>query len=312
MKVNIYPKIIFLFFTFLTSFYSSQAVVVRGIAKDSLNINNIIGIAVNDTVRKFRNKSFEDEEFKNKNWDKYDELVKKFSTTPDFTEGNYTITAKLTDTLYFYRSKYTTQKYKVADIIKNNIKVILAPAPCIPYKKCDQKKPSKLYAFVGKKIDVALVDQSKYCGISLDSEYKARYTIEQEFAEHYPHSEIIFSAYDHSSMYEYDFLNYDTVLLFVGEYCGDLIKDFFFPIYKTTNGRWAAPIKMRDEHYYQNYKPTKIAFEESLYFDIANFSIEHIKYKFPEEYYKIEDGKAIPIMGRYAEDLVVLLKEISK
>jgi len=48
----------------LTGLYSSQTVTVRGIAKDSLGINNFISISINDTILKFRNKAFADEEFK--------------------------------------------------------------------------------------------------------------------------------------------------------------------------------------------------------------------------------------------------------
>jgi hypothetical protein len=299
----------------------SQTVVVRGIARDSLKINNIIGIAVNDTVRKFWHQSLKDEKF-NENRDKYEDLIKNFSTHPDFPDGNYTITAKLTDTLYFYKPKYTTQKYKVADIIQNKIKVVLAPAPCIPFKKCDQQKPSKLYTFVGKKIEVTYVDQSKYCGLSLSNEYKARYAVEEEFSEHYPDSEIVFSAYDHNSMYEYDFRNYDHILLFVKEYCGDLVKDYFFPVYKTEDGRWAAPVDPYMEDYYKpdQFPPVNILFDQSVAFDLLktnkNPSEEQIiqlkKFKFPEKYYKIKNGKAIPVMGRYAENLVRLWTEISK
>ncbi|SEW11951.1 hypothetical protein SAMN05421841_1136 [Chryseobacterium wanjuense] len=319
---KLFYKIFLISIIFISTFYKSQIVTVRGVVKDSLNINNFISISVNDTINKFRDKVFKDETFKNKNWNKYDELVKKFSTFPDYPDGNYNITAKLTDTLYFHKRDYITQKYKVADIINKNIKVILKPRPCIPYKKCDQKVPSRLYAFVGKKIDVSYVDQSKYCGISLDSEYKAEYEIEQELNEHYPNSKIIFTAYDHNSMYEYDFSNYDNVLLFIEEYCDELVKDHFFPVYKTTDGRWASPIKLRDEHYYNSdkFKPININFEKSVSFDLlttnSNPSEEQIaqlkQFKFPEKYYKIENGKAIPIAGRYVEDLVELWKEISE
>ncbi|WP_294300403.1 hypothetical protein [uncultured Chryseobacterium sp.] len=318
---NIFLKTIFISGILFTIFCHSQTVVVRGIAKDSLKINNIIGIAVNDTVRKFWHQSLKDEKF-NENREKYENLIKNFSTHPDFPDGNYTITAKLTDTLYFYKPKYTTQKYKVADIIKNNIIVTLAPAPCILYKRCDQKKPSKIYAFVGKKIEVKSIDQSVYCETPLDSKYKARYEIEKEYAGHYPDSEITFSAYDHNSMYEYDFRNYDYILLFVEEYCGDLIKDDFFPVYKTKDGRWAMPVDTYMEDYYKSdqFPPVNILFDQSVAFDILktrkNPSEEQIaqmkKFKFPEKYYKIERGKAIPVMGRYAENLVELWKEISK
>lgn len=300
----------------------SQTVTVRGIAKDSLKINNIIGIVVNDTIRKFRERAFDDEKFKKENWHKYEELVEKFSASPDFPNGNYTITAKLTDTLYFYKPRYTTQKYRVADIIKNNIKVILAPVPCIPDKQCDQKKPSKLYAFVGKKIDVTSMDQSIYCGMSLDSKYKAEYKIEQEFSDHYPNSSIIFTAYDHNSRYEYDFRNYEYILIFIGEYCGDLIKDYFFPVYKTKDGRWAAPVDTYMERYYKSdqFIPRSITFDQSVAFDLSTnnkkLSEDQIaqfrKFKYPEKYYKIENGKAIPIKGRFAEDLVKLWKELSE
>ncbi|WP_129039978.1 hypothetical protein [Chryseobacterium sp. CH21] len=153
----------------------------------------------------------------------------------------------------------------------------------------------------------------------MDSEYKAEYKIEQEFSEHYPSSTIAFTAYDHNSMYEFDFRNYDHILVFVGEYCGDLIhlKYQFFPLYKTADGRWATPVKPKAEQIYQldQYTPSKIEFDQSVNFELSNdLSQEQIaqlrKYKFPEKYYDIKDHKAIPIMGRYAEDLVKIWKEI--
>lgn len=308
-------KILFILTILIAECYASQIVTVRGIARDS--INNLIAISVNDTIRKFRDKAFE-----NKDWKGYDALVndKNFFTIPD-SAGNYAITAKVTDTLYFSKRKHATQKYKVADIIRDNIQVFLKRAPCIPNKECDQKTPSKLYIFVGKKINVTSVDTSQYCGDMMDSEYKAEYKIEQEFSEHYPSSTIIFTAYDHNSMYEFDFRNYDHVLIFVGEYCGDLIhlKYQFFPLYKTADGRWATPVKPKAEQIYQldQYTPSKIDFDQSVNFDLPyNLTEEQIAqvrtYKFPEKYYDIKDHKAIPIMGRYAEDLVKIWKEMDE
>ncbi|EJL70453.1 hypothetical protein [Chryseobacterium populi] len=313
MEPRLLKKIIFLLLIFFTIICRSQIVTVQGIAKDSLN--NFIAISVNDTIRKFRDKAFKD-----KNWEGYDKLAnnKNFVTMPD-SLGNYIINAKVTDTLYFYKRKYITQKYKVEDIIKNKIVVDLKPMPCIPFKTCDQRIPSKLYVFVGKKINVESVDTSQYCGEMMDSEYKAEYRIEQEFSEHYPSSTIIFTAYDHNSMKEYDFRNYNNILVFVGEYCGDLIqlKYQFFPVYKTAHGKWAAVIKPRDEHYYKQdkFKPTNIIFDKSVSFDLPDHLspqqiTQLIEYKFPEKYYKIKGGKVFPIMGRSAEDLVKLWKEL--
>ncbi|UOU98697.1 hypothetical protein MUU74_01780 [Chryseobacterium daecheongense] len=314
MKKILFKALLFVIIL-LSMFCNSQTVTVQGIVKDSLGTNGI-GISVNDTIRKFRDKAFKD-----KNWNGYHELVnnKKFFTYPD-SIGNYSITAKITDTLYFFKRKYITQKYKIEDIIKDSIKVYLKPIPCIPDKKCIQRIPTKLYIFAGSKINVSTIDRSKRCGETLDTEYRAEYKIEQEFADHYPNSTIVFTAYDHNSMYEYDFSNYDNILVFVGEYCGDLIhfKYQFFPLYKTANGKWASPVKAKDEYFYNKtdeFKPTNINFDKTVSFDLpVHLSTQQmaqlIQHRFPEKYYKIENGKAIPIMGRYAEDLMKLWKKL--
>lgn len=118
-------------------------------------------------------------------------------------------------------------------------------------------------------------------------------------------------------MHEYDFRNYDNALIIAGEYCGDLIKDYFFPVYKTEDGRWATPVDTYMEDYYKSDKfiPISIAFNKSVSFNLPkHLSNEQlaqlISHKFPEKYYKIKDGKAFPIKGRYADELVKLWKEI--
>ncbi len=312
MKTVFLQKMICSFLILSTALYQSQTVTFKGIAKDSLGTVGI-AISVNDTVRKFQDKAIKD-----KNWDGYDQLVhnKNFFTYPD-SIGHYSITAKPTDTVYFYKRKYITQKFKVSDIIKHNIKVFLKPMPCISIKRCNQDTPSKLYIFVGKKIKVTTVDISKYCEDIMDSEYKGEYKIEQELGDHYSGSDITFSAFDHMSKFKYDFRNYDNVLTFIGEYCGDLIqlKYQFFPVYKTADGRWATPVDTYMEGYYksENNKPTAITFDKSVYFNLPDrLSDEQItqlkQFEFPEKYYKIENGKAIPIAGRYVEDSVELWK----
>lgn len=312
MKTVFLQKMICSFLILYTVLYQSQTVTFKGIAKDSLGTVGI-AISVNDTVRKFQDKAIKD-----KNWDGYDQLVhnKNFFTYPD-SIGHYSITAKPTDTVYFYKRKYITQKFKVSDIIKHNIKVFLKPMPCISIKRCNQDTPSKLYIFVGKKIKVTTVDISKYCEDIMDSEYKGEYKIEQELGDHYSGSDITFSAFDHMSKFKYDFRNYDNVLTFIGEYCGGLIqlKYQFFPVYKTADGRWATPVDTYMEGYYksENNKTTAITFDKSVYFNLPDrLSDEQItqlkQFEFPEKYYKIENGKAIPIAGRYVEDSVELWK----
>ncbi|MDF2933203.1 MAG: hypothetical protein K0R36_2534 [Chryseobacterium sp.] len=53
-----------------------------------------------------------------------------------------------------------------------------------------------------------------------------------------------------------------------------------------------------------------LSFDKSVHFDVSKLPVELIKYRYPKEYYKIENGKAFPMMGRYADDLVKLWKEI--
>ena len=288
---------------------------VEGYIKQPKNGIRKALIIVNDTLNKIpqSDRSRRDEILKNQN------LV-----TVNDDKGYFEILVKANDSLIFkFDRLFYPERHAVSDLIKRD-KIIIdpKPKPCLYDKKCDQKIPSKLYIFVGKKINITSVDRSQYCDYPLDSKYDATYKIEKEFSNYYPNSIINFFAYDHSSMYEYDFRNYDNILIFVGEYCGDLIKDYFFPVYKTIDGRWATPVDTYMEPYYKSDKfiPKNINFEKSVEFNLLrsnnNPTKEQIvqlkQFKFPEKYYKIEDGKAIPIMGRYAEDLVKLWKEMSK
>lgn len=209
---------------------------------------------------------------------------------------------------------YYPKKYAVSDLMKKKKLVIeLESKPCITPKKCEQKIPSKLYVFVGEKIDVSYADTSDYCYMLMDSKYNATYKIEQEFGDHFPDSTIAFTAYDHNSMSRYLFENYENVLIFVGEYCGDLIhmKYQFFPVYKTQDGRWATPVDTYKDKYDKSKKDLyeNIVFDESVSFDLPNQisdeqMTEFIKNRFPEKYYRIKDEKAYPIIGIYAENMV--------
>lgn len=117
-------------------------------------------------------------------------------------------------------------------------------------------------------------------------------------------------------MYEYQFKNYVNILIFIGEYCGELIhlKYQFFPVYKTTDGRWATPVDSYMENFNKNtkIKPIPISFDKSLTYNYpTDLSEQQLEWRFSKKYYKIENGKAIPIMGRYAEDLVKLWEELN-
>lgn len=299
---------IFLFLlVFSTIFYKSQKVTVRGIAKDTTKNSNTVLVVVNDTLRKESKRSFII-----RNWDGHERLRKNkdFVTTAD-KNGNYQIKAKLTDTLYFYNyNKYYEQKYKVADIIKNKIKVELKPEPCVPYVACEQKQPSNFYIFVAEKISGEYEADPYYCKVKMldGGGMKYTYKIKEEIYGDYPKDTIVFKSYSHLGrpMIEY----YDTVLLFIGEYCGKLYQEKyqFFDLYKTKDGRWASP---GDPYKFDKYQENKTIKAQSIDFDpfiristIPPDDDDQRFQKYEAPYYRLIGDKAVPLMGTYIKDLI--------
>lgn len=304
--------IIYCLICFVPFLLNAQKVKIEGYIKlpdkKGLPISCII---LNDTINKLDKLGIKDFSIRNKVTEDKDVV-----TITD-VNGYFSINAKPSDTLFFKNDPrlYYPGRFAVSDLIKKkNIVIELETKPCITPKECEQKIPSKLYVFVGKKIDVSDVDTSDYCYMPMDFKYNANYKIEQEFGDDFPDSTIAFTAYDHSFSNKFLFEDYNVnVLLFVEERCGELIhkKNKFYPVYKTQNGRWATPV---DAHKVKYDKAKEnlcenIVFDKSVSFDLPNQlsdeqMAQFIKNRFPEKYYSIKDSKAYPIMGRYAEDLV--------
>ncbi|MCU7614061.1 hypothetical protein N0B16_06390 [Chryseobacterium sp. GMJ5] len=302
-------KKIFILTLFCFSFYllQGQKIKIEGFVKQPPNARLSASIVINDTINKLAKLDSNNYARRNKIYDE----KKLVATSND--NGYFTITARKSDSIFFrFDRLYYSEKYSVSDLLQCK-EIILEPQPipCLSRTICNQKKPSKIYAFVGKKIDVS-VDTTLYCDEIMDIKYRAVYKIDQQLIGHYNKPIMIFDAYDHSSKYEYDFNNYVDILVFVGEFCGDLIKDDFFPVYKTTDGRWATPVDAYMENHYKNteIKPIPISFDKSLTYDYpTDLSEQQLEWRFPKEYYKTKNGKAYPIKGRYAEDLVKLWNE---
>lgn len=287
----------------------SQTVKIQGLALDTIKSRNYVMINVNDTLKKFR-----DNASLTKKWDGYEELRqnKNFIVSTD-SVGNSNISVKLTDSLYFYASRFLTQKYAVSDLLKRKEIIIqLEPEKCIQYEQCEQKKPSKYYIFIGEKIQLEGEKQPYYCNaVTMDSEFKSTYTIEKNIYGNFPKDTIVFTAFDHDGIP--NFSKYKYVLLFVGEYCGKLYheKYQYFDLYKTKNGKWASP---GNPYKYDNYKKEKdlvskkINFDNTVYFDISKLNSKQIEDEYPNKYYKIIENKAIPIIGTYVDDLVAIKK----
>jgi len=306
-------KIIF-FIILLLSFQSfAQKILVKGIARDTTKFRNFVHITVNDTLRKHR-----EMEAKTKNWDNDDYLNltknKEYVTHAD-SLGNYSIVAKLTDTLVFAKYKYYTQKYLVSDIITKNIKVQLVPEPCVPYVACEQEVPTQFYIFIGQKIRMNYESDPYYCNvIPLDGGgFDCVYSVDTEVYGKFINDSIRFKAYDHYGTPS--FSKYQDVLLFVGEYCGKLYhsKYQYFDMYKTKEGKWASPGNpYKYDQFIKNktVQAERMEFDKSAWIDISKMDTNQKK-EYLSPFYEIRDGMAIPVMGTYITDLIKVKKERS-
>ena len=299
-----FTTIVFLFFT-LTA--SAQKFTVSGTAFDTTNGRNWVHIVLNDTLRKFT-------ESKSPNWDKYKRLTED-TTVALFAKGDgkFQITANKTDSIFFQSFKHKPKVYLVADLLKlKSINIRLEPEVCIPYVRCDDTLPSKVYIFVGQKINLNYEQEQYYCDVTtMDSRFKAEYKILKQVIGRFPKDTIKFTVFDHYG--RPSFSKYENVLLFVSEYCGELYheKYQYFDLYKTIDGKWASPGDpyKNDEYHRKNLKAQNIRFADTVWFDISKLGEAAIKQQFPSPSYKIEGQKAIPIMGSYIDELIAVKKE---
>ena len=285
----------------------SQKVTIKGTAFDTTNGRNWVHIVVNDTLRKFR-------ESKSPNWDNYKKLTED-STVNLFAkaDGKFQVTAYKTDSIFFQSFRHIQKVYSVSDLLKmTKMDIHLDPEICIPYIRCEDTLPSNIYVFVGQKLKVDYEPEPYYCDvITMDSKFKADFKILEQKIGRYNKETISFTVFDHCG--RPTFSKYETVLLFVSEYCGKLYheKYQYFELYKTMNGKWASPGDpyKYDEYHRKNLKAQSIQFNDSVWFDISKLSDAAIKQQYPVPFYKIDGQKAIPIMGCYIDELILVKKE---
>ena len=300
-------KILFVLLIFLTVQTFSQNVTICGTALDTTNGRNRVYIVVNDSLRKFR-------EGKSPDWNVYRNLVKDTSLSL-FTkaDGKFLLKVSKKDSIYFQSFRHIPQIYSVSDLLKmKSINIRLEPQICIPYVACKDTLPSKSYVFVGQKLKVTAEPEPYYCDFEImDSKVKAEYKVLHQVVGNFPKDTIIFASFNHNQ--RIIFSNYENVLLFVSEYCGELYheKYQYFDLYKTVDGKWASPGDpyKYDEYHRKNLKAQSIQFADTVWFDISKLREEAIKKQFPFPFYKIEGQKAIPIMGSYIDELIAVKKE---
>ena len=299
---------------------------ISGTALDTTGGRNPVQVVVNDTLNKLLKSDLsqrsDDSEspmdtirIKNRLsfWKDYEKSAKDTTITVRAkANGQFSITAYRTDSLYFQSSWHKPQAYLVADLLKmNTIAIRLEPEVCIPFVPCEERSPSNFYIFVGQKVKVTS-EETYYCNaFFMDSQFRAEYKIIQQEVGNFPRDTIRFTAYDHYG--RPGFSKYKNVLLFVNEYCGKLYheKYQYFELYKTVDGKWASPGDPYrfDAHHAKNIVAKRIRFEASVGFDIRNMTPSQIKEHYPQPFYKIEKNRAIPVMGAFVDDLITIKKE---
>lgn len=273
-----------------------QEILVSGFVEDTISNNKNIKIAINDTIRKYIEA--------NETPSKLGELRRNRSyfTEPDFETGYFRIKAKPSDSIHFYSYWHESQAYLVSDLIEHDlIKIFLKPRPCKEYVKCEDEK-YELYSFIGEKISVNSVENTFYCNvISMDARFKATYKIVENLYGTYDEDTIRFDVYNHYGRPYFE--NLDRVILYVGDYCGELInvKYQFSPIYETVNNELMVPyypVPGLDKIYDSlGIQIKKLDFLESSGNEYSDQSDKWLDSVFPSPYFK-RKGKTIkPLYG---------------
>lgn len=292
----------------------SQKVWVKGFASDRTNGADAVSVVVNDTLGKVFNEHFLSKKIPSGKRDKYFALMKDTSVVIHAADDrSFKIKALLTDTLYFQSINSVTQKYLVADLLRSDkIDIKLLPEPCIEYVRCKDTIPSNYYVFIGERISVKEIKRPKYCNVFLrDGKFEAVYKIIKNINGEFKQDTIRFIAYDHYHTAKFSKSKY--ALLFVGEYCGELIhtKYQYFDVYPTKDGRWASPgnpYRFDDNFKARSIKAVPIAFDNDLSFDTKSLFFRD-SYTETTPYFTLEGTKATPVMGTYIDDLVKLKQE---
>ncbi|MBX7169930.1 MAG: hypothetical protein K1X72_03160 [Pyrinomonadaceae bacterium] len=173
-------------------------------------------------------------------------------------------------------------------------------------KENEENKPSKVFVFVGEKVEVKEFQLELTLGEPpFNHAYKAKYKIIQNVYGDYQGELIEFEAFDH---YGYPaFAEFKNVLLFVSEYKGKLYheKYQYFDVYQTKNGKWAGcgdPYQFEEFH----RKPVKtfnLEFNEPVIYDLSRFNAKQRKEFYPLPFFRIEGNKAVCLRGAYIDEL---------
>ena len=166
---------------------------------------------------------------------------------------------------------------------------------------------NNLLVFVGERIEIKQVANTPPPAvIALDLKFEARYKVLTVIFGAYTGSEIDFAVFDHYGRPA--FANYETVVLYVSRYDGQLIhqKYQFNPVYRTADGRWAGcgdPYQHEPEVHRGPLRARPIDFRPEVAFSVSGLPSAEIKKRYPSEYFSRNGDVVKCTAGAYAEEL---------
>ncbi|RAK65161.1 hypothetical protein DLM85_16620 [Hymenobacter edaphi] len=305
----------------LTLSGSAQKILVRGLARDTTRGRNPVTVVVNDTVNKFARAARRQLDAPGLGEAQREALLRQFRALAADTayvvrtdkQGRFRIRARKTDSLYFSSYHSLPARYPVAELRRRRaVDIHLQPQPCEPYVTCQDTAGAE-YAFIGRKISLERTEHPYYCPeagrpfLSMDGRYAARYQLLAQLAGRFPRDTMAFTAYDHYGSPAFG--RHEQVLLFVQDYCGRLIhqKYQYYPVYRTADGRWAAPYQWLDHHDPElapPIQPRPMAFAAPVVIDVAGAAPEYVLQHYPAPYYRVENGRATAVYGNYVDELL--------
>jgi hypothetical protein len=180
--------------------------------------------------------------------------------------------------------------------------------------ECNEKtgSPQKLFVFIGELLQAKTVSARENTN---EARFSATYKILDRICGNYPGDTISFNViqvfYDSSfkkNKYQLLMLLKDTAQN--EEYV--LWAGLYFNVLKTFNKQWAGSYMSKNDIISEGQKalqPKKIRFSKDAFYDTRGMTREEIDITYPEPFFKIKKGKAIPLLGNSIDEIFQHQKE---
>lgn len=180
---------------------------------------------------------------------------------------------------------------------------------------CNEKQgsPKKLLVVIGELLQAKAVPARENYN---EARFSATYRIIERVCGNYPGDTIRFDVIQVS--YDSTFKKNKYQLLMLTKDSAQNQKyvlwgDLYFDVFKTADKHWAGAYMSKDGIVYANQKhlkPEKIKFSRDAFYDTKGMTKEEIDINYPEPFYKIKKGKAIPLLGNSIDGIFQYQKQV--